>query len=78
MSFAQVMEDLLTLSTEQRQQILDRIVELDRGGWSDLDDPLSERDKQIIESRLSKHEVDPTSALWLEELERRLGQRTRR
>ena len=72
------MEELQALSTAQRQQILDRIIELDRGGWSDFDDPLSDRDKQVIESRLSKHDTDPTSAISLEELEGRLGQRTRR
>jgi Putative addiction module component. len=78
MSFAQVLEELPALSSEQRRQILERIIELDRGGWLDIDDPLSEVDKQIIESRLAKHEADPTSAISLEELENRLGQRSRK
>jgi hypothetical protein len=72
MSFAEVLEELPPLTIEQRCEILDRIVELNRGGWLDVDDPLSEADKQIIESRLAKHEADPKSAILLDELENRL------
>jgi len=78
MSFAEVLQELPALSSEQRRQILDRIIELDRGGWLDVDDPLSEADKQIIESRLAKHEADPKSAISLDELENRLRQRSRK
>jgi hypothetical protein len=78
MSFAQVLEELPALTSEQRRQILDRIVELDRGGWLDVDDPLSEADKQVIESRLAKHQADPSSAISLDELENRLKQRSRK
>ena len=78
MSFAQVLEELPALSSEQRQQILDRIVELDKGGWLDLDDSLTEAEKQIIESRLTAHEADPSSAISLEELEIRLKRRRKK
>jgi hypothetical protein len=78
MSFAQVLEELPALTSEQRRQILDRIVELDRGGWLDVDDPLSAADKQVIESRLAAHEADPRSAISLDELESRLNQRSRK
>jgi uncharacterized protein Smg (DUF494 family) len=77
MSFAQVLEELPALTSEQRREILDRIIELDRGGWLDVDDPLSEADKQVIESRLAEHEANQSSAISLEELENRLGQRSR-
>ena len=72
MSFAQVLEELPALSNEQRQQILDRIIELDRSGWLDVDDPLTEADKQVIELRIAAHEADQSSAISLEELENRL------
>ena len=78
MSFAQVLEELPALTSEQRREILDRIVELDRGGWLDVDDPLSEADKQIIESRLAEHEADTASAISFEELESRLRERNRK
>lgn len=75
MSFAQVLEELPALSSEQRQQILDRIIELEKAGWLDIDDPLTEADKQAIESRIVAHDTDPSSAISLEELEIRLKQR---
>jgi hypothetical protein len=78
MSFAQVLEELPALTSEQRREILDRIIEMDRSGWLDVDDPLSEADKRLIESRIAEHESDPISAISLEELENRLGQRSRK
>ena len=78
MSFAQVLQELPALTSEQRREILERIVELDRGGWLDVEGPLSKADKQVIESRLTEHETDPATAISFDELESRLRERNRK
>jgi hypothetical protein len=71
MSFAEVLNELPTLTFEQRQLLIRRAVEID-------DPPLTREDEASIEERIAAHEKDPASAISWEEfdasLKRRLGE----
>ena len=71
MSFTEVLNELPTLTFEQRQMLIRRAVEID-------DPPLSPEDEALIEKRIAAHEKDPSSSIpWKEfdaRLKRRLGE----
>lgn len=68
MSFDKVIEELPTLTFEQRQLLIRKAIELD-------DPPLSEEDKALIDARLAAHRADPDSSLPLDEMKARLRTR---
>jgi hypothetical protein len=68
MSFAEVLNELPTLTVEQRQLLIRRAVELD-------DTPLSPEDEALVEQRLAAHHADPASSLPVEEVKARLSNR---
>lgn len=68
MSFAQVLEELPTLTFEQRQLLIRRALELD-------EPPLSAADEALVQSRLAAHEADPGTSVPLEEMKARLRSR---
>ena len=68
MSFTELLENLETLTFEQRQQIAARLMEID-------EPPLSPEIEKIIEERLAEHERNPEAAIPLEEFTRRLESR---
>jgi hypothetical protein len=65
MSFAEVLQELPSLTFEQRQLIVRRAMELDDAG-------LLPADEALIESRLAAHHAAPDSAIPLAEMKRRL------
>ena len=71
MSLSEVLEALPTLTFEERQILMRRMIELE-------DPPLSEADEALVESRLAAHREDPTSSLLLETLKERLRSRMQR
>jgi len=71
MSLSEVLEALPTLTFEERQILMRRMIELE-------DPPLSEADEALVESRLADHREDPTSSLPLETLKERLRSRMQR
>ena len=71
MSLSEVLEALPTLTFEERQILMRRMIELE-------DPPLSEVDEALVESRLAAHREDPTSSLPLETLKERLRSRMQR
>ncbi|MGV3757103.1 MAG: hypothetical protein ACO1QS_17120 [Verrucomicrobiota bacterium] len=70
MSFTQVMEELPSLTFEQRQLLIRRAMELD-------ETPLSEADEALVEARLAAHRADPSSSIPLEEVKTRLRSRAK-
>ena len=68
MSFSEVLEELFTLTFEQRQLLIRRAVELDSPF-------LSPEDEAIVEERLARHHADPTSSLPVDEVKARLSTR---
>lgn len=65
MSFAEVLEELPSLTFEQRQLLIRRAVELDEDG-------LPANDETVVESRLAGHQANPDSSISLEEMKQRL------
>ena len=66
MSFAEVLQELATLSLEQRQQLIQRAVELD-------ETPLLSEDEALVAGRLSAHHADPGSSSSASEVKSRLS-----
>ena len=65
MSFAEVMEQLPSLTLQQRQVLVRRALELD-------DSPLSLADEVLVENRLAAHRQNPASSVPLETMKTRL------
>ena len=65
MSFAEVLQELPTLSVQQRQEIIRRALELE-------DPPLSDADETLVETRLAGHRQNPASSVPLDEMKSRL------
>ncbi|MEP6667828.1 MAG: addiction module protein [Chthoniobacter sp.] len=74
MSLADILDELPRLTPEQRQQVMEKVFEL-QGGWLDGDDSLSVEEKRLIESRLAAHDENPASAVPWEEAKARLQSR---
>lgn len=68
MSFNEVLQELPTLTFEQRQQLIRRALELD-------DPPLNDADESLVESRLNALRDAPASAVSLDEMKARLRSR---
>ncbi len=68
MSFTEVMQELSSLTTEQRQEIISRALELD-------DFPFRPEDDALIEKRMAAHHADPATALPIEVMMARLEER---
>ena len=68
MSFNEVLQELSTLTFEQRQLLIRRALELD-------DAPLTEPDERLVDSRLAALKENPTSAISLQEINSRLRSR---
>ncbi|MEI6195474.1 MAG: hypothetical protein WCS42_14200 [Verrucomicrobiota bacterium] len=65
MSFAEVLQELPTLTASERQLLIRRAL--------DLDDPaLSPADESLVEKRLAAHRNNPASAVPLETMKSRL------
>jgi putative addiction module component (TIGR02574 family) len=65
MSFAEVLQELPTLTLNERHLLVRRAL--------DLDEPaLSAADEMLVEKRLAAHRKNPASAVPLEEMKSRL------
>lgn len=62
MSFTEMLEQLETLSPEQRSMLIERAME--------LDEPLEipEEHRKLIEERLAAYDADPSSAIPMDEM----------
>lgn len=68
MSFAEVMQQLPAFTLAERQMIVRQALELDDPG-------LSAADEALVEERLAAHRADPSSAISLDEMKKRLRAR---
>jgi putative addiction module component (TIGR02574 family) len=77
MSKAEILTELPKLSPAERDEIRLRLAEIDGQEWLDADDPLTDAQKALIESRIEAHDKNPESAIpWQvfdAQLKRRLG-----
>jgi putative addiction module component (TIGR02574 family) len=65
MSFAEVLQELPSLTVSERQLLIRRAVDLDESG-------LSPADETLVEQRLAAHHENPVSAVPLEAMKSRL------
>jgi len=65
MSFAELLEELPTLTLQQRQMVIRRALDLEEPG-------LNEADEILVETRLEGHRQNPGSSVPLDEIKRRL------
>ena len=71
MSFNEVIEELPSLTFEERQILIRRALELD-------DLPLSTADEELVQARLLAHHKAPDSSIPISELKTRLSSRSRK
>ena len=75
MSKAEIVAELPKLTPAEREEIRLKLAELDGQDWLDEDDPLTDAEKAMIESRIAAHEKNPETAIPWEEYEARLKRR---
>jgi putative addiction module component (TIGR02574 family) len=78
MRTSEILDVLPKLTKTEREEIRLKLAELDGDGWADSDDPLTNADKALIESRVEAHARDPAASIPWEQfdagLKRRLGE----
>lgn len=75
MSFHDVLAELPKLSPAERQEIRLRLARLDGDRWLDADEPLTDAEKALLDSRLAAYEQDPTAGSSWEDVEARIRAR---
>jgi putative addiction module component (TIGR02574 family) len=75
MSKTEILEELPKLTSAERYEIRLKLAELEGDDWLDDDDPLTDDEKELIESRIEAHEKNPETAIPREEIKARLNRR---
>ena len=71
MSKSEILNALPNLSDEERREILDKLLELEGGGWLDAAD-LTDDERRLIESRLEARRQNPDAAIPWDAVEAKL------
>ena len=61
------------LSPSERMEIRSKLVELDGDAWLDTEEPLTEAEKALLDSRLAAYEKDPDAGSTWQEVENRIA-----
>jgi putative addiction module component (TIGR02574 family) len=72
MSKTEILCEIPKLTPEERDEIRQKLDELDAGEWIDSDDPLTDEEKALLEARLADMEKHPETSIPWEEAEARL------
>jgi putative addiction module component (TIGR02574 family) len=75
MTKAEILAELPKLTTEERQEIRLKLVELDGDLWLDDDDPLTDEEKAVLDARLAAYERDPDAGSSWTDVEARIRAR---
>lgn len=75
MSKLEILEELPKLTSKDRHEIRLRLAELDGDLWLDDDDPLTDDEKALLETRLAAYEKDPDAGSSWAEVEGRIRAR---
>lgn len=75
MSKAEILAEIPKLTKEERFEIRVKLAEIDGDGWLDEDDPLTDAEKALLETRLAAYEKDPDAGSSWEEAEARIRAR---
>ena len=62
MSFAEILEELPSLTSEERKEIIDRALALDNR-WLDSEAALSDSEKALLEERFRDLEAHPAASI---------------
>src|SRR5215510_13019045 len=63
MSKTEILDELPKLTKEERFEIRLKLAELDGDNWLDDDDPLSDEQKALLETRLKDMEMHPETSI---------------
>jgi hypothetical protein len=72
MSKTEILEQLPKLTPDERFEIRVKLAELGGDQWLDDDDPLTDEQKALLESRLADMDAHPEKSIPWEEVKRRL------
>ena len=75
MSKTEILDELPKLTKEERFEIRLKLAELDGDNWLDDDDPLTDEQKALLETRLRDMELYPETSIPWTEAKRRLQER---
>ena len=75
MSKAEILAEIPKLTPQEREEIYLKLVELDGDRWLDADDPLTEEQRALLETRLADMETHPEKSIPWSEAEARLKAR---
>jgi putative addiction module component (TIGR02574 family) len=78
MSKAEILAELPKLTPRDRAEIRRKLTELDGDEWLDTDEPLTQAEKALLESRLAAYEKDPDAGSSWEEVEARIRARLKK
>lgn len=77
MSKTEILQELPKLTAEDRQEIRQKLNEIDGDEWLDGNDPLTDDEKALLEVRLAAYEREPDRGSSWEEVEARIQSRIR-
>jgi putative addiction module component (TIGR02574 family) len=75
MSKVEILEELSKLSLSERNEVRQKLAELDGDLWLDNEEPLTNAEKAILEARLAAYEKDPDAGSSWAEVEARIRAR---
>ena len=75
MSKVEILEELPKLTAQDRQEIRQKLNEIDGAEWLDGDDPLTDEERTLLEARLAAYEREPNAGSSWEEVEARIQSR---
>ena len=73
MSKSEILSELPKLSPSERMEIRSKLVELDGDAWLNTEEPLTEAEKALLDSRLAAYEKDPDAGSTWQEVENRIA-----
>ena len=77
MSKAEILAELPKLSPKDRQEIRLSLAKLDGESWIDVDEPLTDAEKALLDARLDAYAHDPDAGSSWEEVEERIRTRVK-
>jgi putative addiction module component (TIGR02574 family) len=78
MSKTEILEELPRLTKTERDEIRLKLVEIDGDNWFDGEEPLTQDEKALLDSRIAAYLRDPDQGSSWEEVESRIRARLTR
>jgi len=78
MSKTEILDELPKLSPEERFEIRLKLAELDRDGWLDDDNSLTNQEKALLDARLTDLDQNPETSIPWDEARKRIEARLAR